>query len=258
MVLWRKQISKWKGRCRRRCRCWSRKGRKRDKEEVRKTENELWQEIYGPYLHIWPFEELCSRLETNVRQGLTAKAAAEKLARNGKNVLPLPLKQDVHFWKYLKDCFSTLGIFILLCSFACFAIYFTFETDSKVKGKIDPEFLVAGIVLLFCFFLSGLVLYLQDDNNEDMVMAFDELMPMYCTVLRGGKKVVILTEDVVIGDIVPIRYGQRIPADLRFFSSSGLEVDNVALTGYSKPVNIIPLSNEGRHRFSRVEYIGDF
>ncbi|XP_052841075.1 sodium/potassium-transporting ATPase subunit alpha-A [Drosophila gunungcola] len=262
MVLWLKQISKWKGRCRCRCRCrfrcWRCKARKRGEEEVRQTENELWLEFYGPYLHIWPFQELCSRLETNVRQGLTAKAAAEKLARNGKNVLPLPLKQDVQFWKFIKDCFSILGIFILLCSFACFAIYFTFETDSKVKGKTDPEFLVAGIILLFCFFLSGLVLYLQDDDNEDMVMAFDELMPMYCTVLRDGKKMVILTQDVVIGDIVPIRYGQRIPADLRFFSSSGLEVNNVALTGYSKPVNIIPLANEGRQRFSRVEYIGDF
>jgi len=183
--------------------------------------------------------------------------AAKKLARNGKNILPLPLKQDVGFWKFIKNCFSVLGIVILLSSIACFAIYYIFEINSTIHGQVDPEFLVAGIILLVFFFLAGIVLYLQEDDHEEMVVAFDELMPMYCTVVRDGEKEVILTQDVVVGDIVPISYGQRLPADLRFFSCSGLELNNVALTGHSKPVQITPLPNEGRHRYSRVEYIKD-
>ncbi|XP_017007940.3 sodium/potassium-transporting ATPase subunit alpha-A [Drosophila takahashii] len=251
MVFWLKQISKWRGKC-----CGSRR-RKREREAVRQTENELWLEYYGPYLHIWPFHELCVRLETNVSQGLTSEAAGKKLSRNGKNVLPLPLKQDVRFWRFIKDCFSALGIVMLLSSFACFSLYYIFEVNPNIEGKVDPEFLVAGIVLLLFFFLAGLVFYLQGDHNEEMVVAFDELMPMYCTVIRDGEKEVILSQDVVMGDIVPISYGQRLPADLRFFSSSGLELNNVALTGHSKPVQITPLANEGRHRYSRVEYIKD-
>ncbi|XP_016970525.1 sodium/potassium-transporting ATPase subunit alpha-A [Drosophila rhopaloa] len=253
MVLWRKQISKWIGWCR----CCRRKGKKKVKEGVRQTENELWLEYFGPYLHIWPFYELCARLETNVPQGLTAEVAAKKLARNGKNVLPLPLQQDVRYWKFLKDCFSILGIFTLLCSLACFTIYFVYETHYNQKEKTDPEFLIVGMFLFFSFLLAGLVIHLQSDDNEEMVVAFDELMPMYCTVIRDGEKEIILTQDVVIGDIVPISYGQRLPADLRIFSSSGLEVNNVALTGYSKPVIVTPLSNEGRQRFSRIEYLQD-
>jgi len=274
MVLWLKKISKCgSGKC-----CRSRRKKKEaEAEAVPQTENELWLEYYGPYLHIWPFHELCARLETNVsqvryatsrlyyndittkssKQGLTSEAAAKKLARNGKNVLPLPLKQDVGFWKFIKNCFSVLGIVILLSSIACFAIYYIFEINSTIQGQVDPEFLVAGIILLVFFFLAGIVLYLQEDDHEEMVVAFDELMPMYCTVLRDGEKEVILTQDVVVGDIVPISYGQRLPADLRFFSCSGLELNNVALTGHSKPVQITPLPNEGRQRYSRVEYIKD-
>jgi len=173
MVLWLKKISKCgSGKC-----CRSRRKKKEaEAEAVPQTENELWLEYYGPYLHIWPFHELCARLETNVsqvryatsrlyyndittksfKQGLTSEAAAKKLARNGKNVLPLPLKQDVGFWKFLRNCFSVLGIVILLSSIACFAIYYIFEINSTIRGQVDPEFLVAGIILLVFFFLAGI------------------------------------------------------------------------------------------------------
>ncbi|XP_017054430.1 sodium/potassium-transporting ATPase subunit alpha [Drosophila ficusphila] len=252
MVLWLKHFSKWKGKC---CRCRKhRKQKKKEKESDRQTENELWLEYHGPHLHIWPFHDLLVRLETNLSAGLSSQAAANKLARNGKNILPLPIKQDVGLWKFIKNCFSILGIFILLSSVCCFVLYFIFEAYTTTKQS-DPDLLVAGLILLIVFFLTGFVLHLQDEESEEMITAFDELMPMYCTVIRDGEKEIILTQDVVIGDIVPISYGQRLPADLRFFSTSNLEVNNVALTGYSKPVHVTPLANEGRQRYSRVEFI---
>lgn len=53
----------------RRCRCKrSRKAKKKASDDEVKTENELWQEYYGPYLHFLPFLELCSRLEANPAQ----------------------------------------------------------------------------------------------------------------------------------------------------------------------------------------------
>ncbi|XP_032572000.1 sodium/potassium-transporting ATPase subunit alpha-A [Drosophila sechellia] len=251
MVLCFKRISKWRGRWRR-----SRK-KKEERESLQQTENELWLEYFSPYLHIWPFHELCTRLEANVSQGLTSEAAGRKLARNGKNILPLPTKQDLRPWKFLKSCFSVLGIIILLSSMASFAMYYLFATKTSDNGKVDPEFLVAGIILLFTFFLAGLMVQMQGDDDEDMLIAFDELMPMYCTVIRDGEKEVILTQDLVAGDTLPIKYGQRLPADIRFFSTTGLELNNVALTGHSKPMHITPLASEGRQRYSRIEYIKD-
>ncbi|EDW01307.1 GH20530 [Drosophila grimshawi] len=65
-------------------------------------------------------------------------------------------------------------------------------------------------------------------------------MPMYCTVLRDGRNQIIKAENVVLGDILQITYGERIAADVRFFESHDLEVNNVALTGHSVSVLIDP------------------
>lgn len=68
MVLCFKRISKWRGRW-----CRSRRKKKEERESLQQTENELWLEYFSPYLHIWPFHELCARLEANVSQVRSGK-----------------------------------------------------------------------------------------------------------------------------------------------------------------------------------------
>ena len=47
-------------------------------------------------------------------------------------------------------------------------------------------------------------------------------------------------EDLVVGDLVEIKGGDQVPADIRIISSHGLKVDNSSLTGESEPQNRIP------------------
>ncbi|CAH2319009.1 sodium-potassium ATPase alpha subunit [Pelobates cultripes] len=54
-------------------------------------------------------------------------------------------------------------------------------------------------------------------------------------VLRGGKRVEINAEKLVLGDIVFVKGGDKIPADLHFFEVPGCKVDNSSLTGESEP-----------------------
>lgn len=54
-----------------------------------------------------------------------------------------------------------------------------------------------------------------------------------CTVIRDGKESVILSTKVVPGDLLSIKEGQRIPADIRIILSNGMKVDNSSLTGES-------------------------
>src|SRR5699024_6356228 len=55
-------------------------------------------------------------------------------------------------------------------------------------------------------------------------------------VLREGQWKTIPAEDVVIGDIVRIKTGDRVPADIRIFNENSLEIEESALTGESYPV----------------------
>jgi len=58
-------------------------------------------------------------------------------------------------------------------------------------------------------------------------------VPNKCRVIRGGKALTVLTEEIVVGDIVDIVYGMRVPADMRVIECSNLYVDNSCLTGES-------------------------
>ncbi|XP_017317366.1 sodium/potassium-transporting ATPase subunit alpha-2 isoform X3 [Ictalurus punctatus] len=80
-----------------------------------------------------------------------------------------------------------------------------------------------GAVL--CFLAYGIQFATEDEPANDN----------QALVIREGEKKQIIAEEVVLGDLVEIKGGDRIPADLRFISSSGCKVDNSSLTGESEP-----------------------
>lgn len=57
----------------------------------------------------------------------------------------------------------------------------------------------------------------------------------YALVLRDGEKQTLRAEDLVLGDIVEVKFGDRIPADLRVIAAHAFKVDNSSLTGESEP-----------------------
>ncbi|XP_061460915.1 sodium/potassium-transporting ATPase subunit alpha-2-like isoform X2 [Rhineura floridana] len=87
---------------------------------------------------------------------------------------------------------------------------------------------------------------------EDHKLTLDEISLKYTVdlskglttaralVIRGGEKLQINAENVVVGDLVEIKGGDRIPADLRIITASGCKVDNSSLTGESEPQSRSP------------------
>ncbi|OUC43333.1 e1-E2 ATPase, partial [Trichinella nativa] len=65
--------------------------------------------------------------------------------------------------------------------------------------------------------------------------SFKDMVPHYALVVRGGQKKNVRTEELVIGDIVEMRGGDRVPADIRIIAAQSFKVDNSSLTGESEP-----------------------
>merc|ERR1719512_48627 len=65
--------------------------------------------------------------------------------------------------------------------------------------------------------------------------SFKNLVPQYALVRRNGEKITVKAEELTLGDIVEIKFGDRCPADLRVVESTGMKVDNSSLTGESEP-----------------------
>merc|ERR1712117_905466 len=61
------------------------------------------------------------------------------------------------------------------------------------------------------------------------------MVPQYALAVRDGEKVTIKADELTLGDIVEVKFGDRIPADLRVLESKGFKVDNSSLTGESEP-----------------------
>ena len=75
--------------------------------------------------------------------------------------------------------------------------------------------------------------------------SFKNMVPQFATVVRDGQKNVIAAEYVVVGDLVEVKGGDRVPADVRIVRAHGCKVDNSSLTGESEPQTRTPeMSNE--------------
>lgn len=65
--------------------------------------------------------------------------------------------------------------------------------------------------------------------------SFKNLVPQFAIVIREGEINTISAENLVVGDIVEVKFGDRVPADIRILEAHSLKVDNSSLTGESEP-----------------------
>ena len=76
---------------------------------------------------------------------------------------------------------------------------------------------------------------MQEAKSAAIMDSFKNLVPQQALVVRNGEKVSISARELVLGDIVEVKGGDRIPADLRIIAASSMKVDNSSLTGESEP-----------------------
>jgi len=145
--------------------------------------------------------------------------AAEILAKTGFNELPSakPLRWFSILFRILKEP-------MLLLLVACGAVYLT-------MGDIRES-----LLLLFSIFLIFAITFFQERKAERSLQALRDLSSPKALVIRDGIEKRIPSREVVPGDVIIIREGERIPADAVVTSIRNLEVDESLLTGEAFPV----------------------
>lgn len=152
--------------------------------------------------------------------GLTAAAAAARLAQDGPNALPAP--QQRTWLRILRD---TLREPMFLLLFGAGALYLAL-------GDLQEGIALFGFVLA----TVGLTLY-QEGRTEKAMQALRDLASPRALVLRDGKAVRIAGREVVVGDVLLLAEGDRVPADAVLLSANELQADESLLTGESLPVD---------------------
>ncbi|XP_063167558.1 potassium-transporting ATPase alpha chain 2 [Candoia aspera] len=202
---------------------------KGDKKKDKKTED-LKKELDLDD-HKLSIQELEEKYGTSIIKGLTSARAAEILARDGPNALTPP-KSTPEIIKFLKQMIGGFSILLWVGAILCW-IAFGIQYAQKVSSSFDNLYL--GVVLALVVILTGMFAYYQEAKSTNIMASFSKMIPQQALVLRDAEKKEIPADQLVVGDIVEIKGGDRIPADIRLIKTQGCKVDNSSLTGESEP-----------------------
>ena len=155
-------------------------------------------------------------------QGLSQKEAEYRLKKNGFNKLP-EAKVDGFFVIFLRQFRSSLIYILLFAGVVVFAM-----------GEI-----VDGLIILAVLIFNAIVGTAQEGRAQNTLLALKKYTETKATILRDGKEIIIADDNVVVGDIIILQEGEKVPADARIILSNNLKIDESALSGESVPVNKI-------------------
>ena len=154
--------------------------------------------------HKLKMEEVLKTFSTS-EGGLSSEEAQRRLSANGKNALKDGKKKSklALFFAQFKDLMT---IILILAAFLSGVLAF-------VTG--DKSELADTGILLFIILLNAFVGFLQQYRADAAIEKLKEMSVTEAKVVRDGKVVVVGAEEVVVGDIVEIEEGDKIPADCR-------------------------------------------
>jgi len=198
-------------------------GKKDDEKDLRK-EVEMTE-------HTDSIEKVCQQYQTCAEKGLTDSAVEDRLKRDGYNELTPP-KTTPEWVKFCRNLFGGFSTLLWIGAILCFLAY-SIECVSNEDPAEDNLYL--GIVLSAVVIITGVFQYYQESKSDAIMESFKNMVPQQALAIRGGEKKAVLARTLVLGDIVEVKGGDRIPADLRIIQSSNMKVDNSSLTGESEP-----------------------
>ncbi|XP_066895557.1 LOW QUALITY PROTEIN: sodium/potassium-transporting ATPase subunit alpha-4-like [Kogia breviceps] len=181
--------------------------------------------------HKLTLDELSTKYSVDLTKGHSPEEAQEILARDGPNTLSPP-PTTPEWVKFCKQLFGGFSLLLWTGASLCFVAY-----GIQLYFHEDPtkDNLYLGIVLTVMVIITGCFSYYQEAKSSKIMESFKSMVPQQALVIQGGEKIQVPVQDVVVGDLVEVKRGDRIPADIRLISSQGCKVDSSSLTGESEP-----------------------
>lgn len=170
--------------------------------------------------------ELFKRLDSS-ECGINISSVEKRRTQFGTNVLDKQKK--ISFFKKLFNQFKNIMIIILFIS-AILSCYFAIANH-------DYENLFEGILIFIIVFVNAIVGVIQEQKAENALAALAQVSEPYAKVLRDSKEQQIKIHELVVGDIVLLKTGDFVPADMRLIESHNLRCNESSMTGESYSVS---------------------
>ena len=168
-------------------------------------------------------EEAFSTLQSSSK-GLTQVEAEERLQSHGENVLKEKNKKSPV--KIFFSQFSNMMVLLLILV----------GIVSLVYSIVNGESIIEAIVIFSCITVNILMGFFQELKSENAIDALKTMTQSKVQVKRDGVWVEIDTKNLVVGDIISLEAGDKVPADARVLMAANAKVDESILTGESMQV----------------------
>ena len=162
--------------------------------------------------------------------------AKANLARDGFNRLTPPPTTP----EWVKFCQNLFGGFALLLWLGAILCFLAYGIQASTLEEPPDDNLYLGIVLTAVVVVTGIFSYYQESKSSKIMESFANMVPQYALCIRDGEKLNIKAEELVVGDVIEVKFGDRLPADIRVVEAKGFKVDNSSLTGESEPQSRSP------------------
>lgn len=165
-------------------------------------------------------DTVINQFNSNAENGLAENGVESARKKYGNNVLKVTNSRNT--FKILFGQFTSPLIIILIAA-SSLSFYLGQPRD--------------GSILFIIITLNALIGFYQEWKAENILASLKKLIVNKCTVIREGKAIEILAEDLVPGDLVKLYEGDGVPADIRLIQSNGFAINEFILTGESLPSN---------------------
>lgn len=179
-------------------------------QKINKVEN-LWHNLSK--------ESSLEKLQTSLEDGLSMSEAERRFVKYGANRLPEAARQN-SFVRFLLH-FNNILIYVLIGS----------AIITGLLGHWVDTFVILAVVMA-----NALIGFIQEGKAEKAMDAIRHMLAPHANVIRGAERISIEGEKLVLGDIVLLEAGDKVPADLRLLIAHGMSVQEAILTGESVPV----------------------
>lgn len=162
-------------------------------------------------------DNVLKELETS-KEGLSNKQVGFKRTYYGPNKLD-EAKKDGVFKKIISSIADPMIILLLITA-----------GISAVTSAIQHESFSDVFIILFVVIINTIMGIVQESKAEKAIDSLKEMTKATSKVIRNGKKQVVKSEELVVGDILEFEAGDVVPADCRIIESYSLKVEESALT----------------------------
>lgn len=170
--------------------------------------------------HAWSIDVVLKKLSADRNEGLTDDEVRKRQSRFGLNEITIK-KHEHPIVAFIRQIREPLMLILIVAG----------TVTALLHEWIDSA-VIFGVVLG-----NAIVGYIQERKAEKALAALLKMVTTEATVLRSAVKRRIKSKELVPGDIVFIRTGDKVPADLRLFEAYELKVDESMLTGESASVS---------------------